>query len=158
MRRRYFDSNPHGRLNLLRLAEFEERLGRALPGGYRQYLIRHNGGLPTPRQFARTGDRGEIAALFGIHRGPRDERLQVVAQTAPDALPIGRLADGRLLVLCLRGAERGSILMEGESTLISRSFAGLLALLGEICEDVRSPQEAAPSLSIRAAARGSIVA
>lgn len=172
-----FESNPHGRLNLVRLAELEDHIG-PLPGGYRQYLMRHNGGLPTPHgflaapdpdserpAFAGPGDQrgleAEIAAMFGIHRGPVDVRLARPRALAPDAayLPIARLRDGQTLLLGLRGSERGWVFRarmpaSGAAgavppTPVARSFAGLLALLLEIGEDARSAQDAPPTLAVR---------
>jgi hypothetical protein len=67
--------NPYGPLSAERLEAFEERLGRRLPNGYREYLLNYNGG-----DFEKTIFPDEpsfrVHHVYGLHDGPEYCRLE----------------------------------------------------------------------------------
>ena len=66
------DSNKYGKLDDIKLFKFEKLINSRLPDDYRQFLIAHNGGKPSPSDFMISEEEGEnsIHEFYGIHDGP----------------------------------------------------------------------------------------
>jgi len=71
------------------LEDFEERTGRMIPTQYRNFLLYHNGGRPTPNRFAILTPEGLIERklewFLGITGGTEtdDDLEETLAATAP---------------------------------------------------------------------------
>jgi len=108
-------ANPHGPLDLARLAAFEARLGAALPADYRQFLFAHNGGEFVPDEIVLPGQTQPFASmcsLFGLHDGPLS--LESVCENVESEIPAEVLAfgedvGGNLLCIGIRGDHRGKV-------------------------------------------------
>ncbi len=116
MANRIVSSNPHGKLDVLELAEFEKQLRTVLPPEYRNYLIEHNGGKFENRIVSLPGEGGEtrIHHIYGLHHGPAYARLADTyiwfAETfSADYLPVSDDSFGNWFCLKLRGPGTGAI-------------------------------------------------
>lgn len=108
------------------LAAAESTLGVKLPGDYRNFMLRHNGGRPKPDTFDiawRPGQRAAAAGtwatlerLFYVHEGRHENLLRMNLTTFAGRLPPGTVAIGRdpgsnlLLLRCDDSAQRGEVL------------------------------------------------
>jgi hypothetical protein len=144
------NANPHGPLDLARLAAFEARLGAELPADYRQFLLVHNGGDFVPDEIVLPGQAEPFATmgqLFGLFDGPFS--LEAVCENVEDVIPAEVVAfaedvGGNLLCIGIRGAHRGKVYfwdhngsLPGEDepcwsgmTLLAPSFAEFVSALG----------------------------
>lgn len=131
------------------LDQVEKRLNIQLPDQYRQFLLRHNGGTPTPNLFECADGGGSFVHKFlAIHDGPYDnferESLSFWAnKSVPDNIvPIACDAFGNYVCLSVSGADAGSIYFwnhekqRGKASyknlrLIAESFDQFLASLFE---------------------------
>jgi hypothetical protein len=144
------NSNPHGQLDSIRLAAFEDRLGVTLPPDYRQFLLAHNGAELAPDEIILPGQTEPFASLgtvFGLHGGP--ESLDKVFGNVEGEIPAELVAfaedvGGNLLCIGIRSEHRGKVYFwdHGRSTpgddepgwdnitLLAGSFEPFLAALG----------------------------
>lgn len=124
--------SPVGGLSEARLREAEARLGVALPGAYRAFLLEHNGGRPVPAGFEVTwregqrwaGDwrRSEVQRFLAVHEGAKANLEEVNLVDLRGRLPPGTVAvavdpGGNALLLELAGPKAGRVLFwvrEGE--------------------------------------------
>ncbi|MDR3632649.1 MAG: SMI1/KNR4 family protein, partial [Isosphaeraceae bacterium] len=139
------------------LKALEQRLGTRLPGEYRAFLKRFNGGTPRPARFGFKGDDGEGETICEVTRflsvggvatalGETVD-LETVREELADwgipkrLLPIASAADeffGGLLCISLRGKDRGRIVYypQNDSTdsstyRVVKSLSGFFALLSK---------------------------
>lgn len=97
----------------------EREMGVRLPDDYRSFLLRFNGGQPTPDAFLfRGGSDGSLVNIFfGVnHPDPRHDLVRVWRDNRrvlpPDLLPIGYDAGGSLLLVGVSGERRGRVYFE----------------------------------------------
>lgn len=102
-------------LKELVLARLEKRLGQRLPAGYREFMLKFNGGEPESNSFsvAAIGEAG-INVFFSIRGRATDGDLETEIETTkgrmPSTLiPIADAEGGNLLCLCMDQRENGSI-------------------------------------------------
>lgn len=88
------DDNMFGAIKEETLIKFESTLGHILPAGYRDFLVKYNGGPPSPNYFEITaGDNiSKIHHFYGIHDGPEYLRLDVTNELLKDRLPHNMIA------------------------------------------------------------------
>lgn len=143
-------------LNARDLEALEKAVGAQLPKEYRSFLLKYNGGIPTPNAFPVIGWRGnptgEIQRFFGIGTEAKHNdiawNLTTFADRLPDAvLPVGNSPSGDLVCISLRGSHSGRVLYwdsygdsepqawgtNGASNLypIAETFDELLRILGD---------------------------
>jgi len=88
------DANHFGPLTEERLAKLEAKLGARLPGDYRAFLLKYNGGRPDRQRFLFTGENynGEeqesiLEWFFAVHDQPYDEDEEWEPGPDDDFLP-----------------------------------------------------------------------
>ena len=87
------NSNKYGELKLGVLEEFEQNLGTRLPHDYREFLIKHNGGKPTPNAYdiPNNGSSG-LHHSYGLHEHNhadlREIKKTYCNRISDDLLPI----------------------------------------------------------------------
>jgi hypothetical protein len=107
------DSNLFGKLDSQELKAFEEQHGVTLPGDYKSFLKKHNGGSPEPAIEPVIGT--PVQWLYGLHRGENWASLYWLVETVlhnhlPDnLLPIAHDPGGNLFILSLREVDHGHI-------------------------------------------------
>jgi len=110
------DSNKYGKLVDERLSKFETIIGSRLPEDYREYLLTHNGGKPTPCDFVISEKEGSdsLHVVYGIHNGPSYANLEevnaVYSKRIPDSLIT--IADdpfGNAICICINGENLGKV-------------------------------------------------
>lgn len=104
-----------------RLAAVEQRFGIVLPAEYRSWLLRYNGGHPTPNRFRYKGRSGPytdgaIAWFLAVYDGPHEnferkfEAMKVLKTRLPaELIPIARDGFGNLVSLAIDGPKRGKV-------------------------------------------------
>ena len=109
------NSNKYGSVTEQRVSEFEREIGYTLPSDYRDYLLLHNGGTPSPYHFDfGDGDGSLVNNMNGLHDGPSYSRLDHARNSyrgrIPDhLLPIGYDPGGNEVCLGLCGEHRGRV-------------------------------------------------
>jgi hypothetical protein len=94
-----------------RISEVEADLGVKFPDSYRMFLLKYNGGLPTPDVLAIEGAPGsptDVQVFFGINRDVESSDLQWNKQTFAD-----RLAGSCLPIACDSGGNLFCLAEEG---------------------------------------------
>jgi hypothetical protein len=98
-----------------RIAAFERMYGLALPGDYREFLKRHNGGRPRPRQFAipDAHEEGLVDWFYGLD-ARESLNLEFWLQEYQSDLPplfmvIGGDPGGNMILLACRGADGSGV-------------------------------------------------
>jgi hypothetical protein len=99
------------------LRRFEATHGISLPKGYREFLLRVNGGRPTPDVIDVDGAPAmptDVQVLFGIDHPMRSSQLGWNRETFADRLeealmPIARDSGGSLFCLVLSGRDGGAV-------------------------------------------------
>ena len=112
---RYLD-NRGPRLRENDLDDFEKDANIILPAEYRSFLLRHNGGLPSPDVIDVKGAPGsptDVQVFFGIGRPVESSDLQWNRRTFVERLPskwlpIARDSGGNLFCLSVSGPDAGS--------------------------------------------------
>lgn len=108
--------NPHGHLTEARLKKFEEVLGATLPADYREFLVRNNGGLPSPSQFWLNMDGDKyVSALVEVYALHDDENS--LEEKRPNGewgvpvtmLPIGNDGYSNEICVGIGGKDRGKV-------------------------------------------------
>ncbi len=104
-----------------RLRQFEKELGEKLPGEYRKFLLRHNGGCPEPRAFkihwknpelAETYPESYIGSFHALDGESSNlaESYRLGRKWFPRSMiPIGNDIGGNELLLAISGKERGGV-------------------------------------------------
>lgn len=103
------------------LAAFEQRAGFPLPRAYREWLLQHNGGKPTPSKFRykhETGPYtdGQVSAFLAIHASAVSGLGVAVAhyklwdaRLPAELVPIAEDAFGNLIVMSNAGPNEGKV-------------------------------------------------
>ena len=139
------------------IAAIEREFGVSLPGDYRAFLRKHNGGSPSPDAFPIFRDsadtHGILNRFLGISPGDYDDMLAVrkvfQERVPPDLLPIACDPGGNLICLAVAGTNRRRIYFwdheeeadEGEPPtydnvyFVAESFTDLLNNLTELPEN-----------------------
>ena len=150
-------SNAFGQLDPKRLEAFEARIGSRFPEDFREFLLAHNGGCPSPDNFVFPGVTEPFTCLhhtYGLHDGPSYYRMDTAFENLREFLPIAlvALADdpgGNEFCIGLSGEHRGRVYFwdheraieeEGHSyfgniTLLADSFAEFLQRLHPFVEE-----------------------
>lgn len=105
-------------LTELQIEAFESEIGIVLPWQYRQFLLRFNGGHPTPCEFGfRQGAYGRsmVSEFWAIHEGPsslkwRFDTYKIVEKRmADDLMPIAGDPFGNQICLGISGIRSGQV-------------------------------------------------
>lgn len=100
------------------IERFEKEIGYPLPTEYRAFLLKHNGGWPTPPNVFVTSEGDKIAVSFFFYleedgdedkyfEGLRNNYLMFTGRVPEDLLPIASCAG--LVCIGLFGDNKGSI-------------------------------------------------
>lgn len=137
------------------LKVLEKYWGFGLPKGYRDFLLKHNGGEPTPDYFNfkhDVNDGSDVRFFLGIYPDEHNDllnHLQIYKSRVPDNIfPIAYDSGGNLICISVKGPDRGKVYFwdhemeaaDGEEpsydnlTLISDSFEEFLNSLHEMDE------------------------
>ncbi|MBK9266108.1 MAG: SMI1/KNR4 family protein [Polyangiaceae bacterium] len=109
--------NPHGATSRKAIAQFETRRGVLLPAEYKAFLLKSNGGWPTPNVFEVPewhGHGNAVMSFYGIHDGEKVDRLEwaceVYDERIPaDLIPIADDANGNAICIGWKGEREGKI-------------------------------------------------
>ncbi|MRG98460.1 SMI1/KNR4 family protein [Polyangium spumosum] len=108
--------NPYGPTSRAEIAQFETRQKLSLPDEYKAFLLKYNGGMPTPNGFAIPGWHGQESSLgvfYGIHEHPDyslDGACETYEERVPaDLIPIGTDAFGNNVCMGWKGKRRGKV-------------------------------------------------
>jgi hypothetical protein len=107
--------NPYGPLTEARLKKFEEVLGATLPADYRDFLLRYNGGVPSPSDFWLVKNE-DCRTLFGVY-GLHDKEEENLEELRPNGewgvpvtmLPIGNDGSSNEICVGIGGKDRGKV-------------------------------------------------
>jgi hypothetical protein len=98
------------------LTELEGRLGFELPEPYRRFLLRTNGGQPTPDRLFVPGWHGKstcLAWFYGVQGGPHYDlaaNAERMAEWLPDGfVPIGEDSGGNCVCLATKAPHSGRV-------------------------------------------------
>jgi len=127
------------------LADLERTLRAALPSQYRGFLLRNNGGIPSPDTVDVDGVPGsptDVQVFFGIGRPVESSDLSWNRQTFSDRLPDRMLpiacdSGGNLFCLSLSGEDAGSVIyvdLEQRQPAFYLAAEGFDAFLGKLSE------------------------
>lgn len=140
-------SNSGPRINDGHIADIEVVLGNKLPATYRDFLLRHNGGLPTPDTVdiaLLPGSPTDIQVFFGVGREVKSSdlswniRLLNERLSTRRYLPVACDSGGGVFCLDFLGASSGEVvyldLRRGADALAYPVAATFDAFLGKIRE------------------------
>lgn len=125
------------------LSFLENEIGAAIPEPYRTFLLRYNGGAPSPNVVdveEAPGTPTDVQVFFGLRRSVETSTLSwnkcTFADRLPSALlPIAVDSGGNLFCLTLSGPRRGNIMYAALETpspefyLVAADFDRFLAKL-----------------------------
>jgi cell wall assembly regulator SMI1 len=129
----------------------EHKLGLSLPVEYKNFLLRHNGGRPTPRAFPIVGLElnpfGTIQVFFGI-----DDPIECCnidwnykehnGRIPPNLLPIACDDGSDLVCLALAGADAGAVFFwDGYDESDDLGYSNLYLLADSFDEFIKAIQE-----------------
>ncbi|MBK9266104.1 MAG: SMI1/KNR4 family protein [Polyangiaceae bacterium] len=111
------EPNPYGPTSPEAITQFEARRGVLLPLDYKQFLLKSNGGYPTPNVFEVPewhGQGNSVMSFYGIHDGSKGKRLdracEVYDERIPaDLIPIADDANGNAICIGWKGEREGKI-------------------------------------------------
>lgn len=93
-----------------RIADAEREIGLEFPDAYRDFLLRHNGGEPRPREFiamtpAGEAESGSVARLFAVdgQDGLLESWRAFHDRIPPGHIPVGADLTGNLILLAAKG-------------------------------------------------------
>ena len=112
-------SNRFGELSQRSLSAFQRKHSLRLPADYCQFLLKHNGGAPSPmntidfEQKARSTS-SDVQFFYGIHNGENWASIEwnlecFAGRIVEEGLPIAGDSGGNQYVLITRGAREGQI-------------------------------------------------
>lgn len=138
------DPLPAGPTTLAEIKAFEDRVGHKLPSDYRSFLLKHNGGHPSPNAFTFDAGRGEeedivlcffpmrdvtlgnvdVVDLAGLRTWPvhcawddlHSDLANLSGSQFEALLPIGTDGSGNYVCLVLDGEQTGSIVFLDHET------------------------------------------
>lgn len=140
------------------LVSFERLLMFALPSDYADFLLRCNGGSPTPdlvpvQDWPQGGPEADVRMLYGIGDDPKEDtydlrwNIECYAGRMPSGLlPIATTSCGDQFCLWLTGHNRGSVVLwdheaehrpptEANLHRVAPTFTAFLQLLREPTDD-----------------------
>lgn len=144
--------NPHvevgwGPGSPISISEFERRVGARLPNDYREFLLRWNGGTPSPNTVS-VPDLADVLVdrLYGVRdvrtNSDLEHELNSVSEMLPEGvIPIGHDPGGNLFLLCVKGDGAGQVWYwdsclwfessseTGNTYVVSNSFGEFLRML-----------------------------
>jgi len=99
------------------IAELERKLGISFPFDYKNFLLAHNGGHPTPDSFSIKGEaegsKSMIQGFFGIQAGEYDNLFDTMqryhSRVPANFLPIAYDPGGNLICLSVAGEDMGKV-------------------------------------------------
>jgi len=159
-------SNRFGKLSSRELQKFELKYALCLPEDYRKFLLKHNGGDPSPTDTIDFQENGKTTSsnvqfIYGIHDGEYWASLKwylenLIRRVVEEGLPIAGDSSGNQYILILRGNSEGQIYfwdheLETETpsyqnmSFVAASFSEFLEKLYEYVE----PDEAETDRIIR---------
>jgi hypothetical protein len=105
-------------LSEIEITRLEKKVNARLPESYRSFLIKNNGGVPTPETVDVPGAPGsptDVQVFFGIGRNVESSDLGWNVENFSGRLPEGFLpiacdSGGNLFCLALSGLESGGVL------------------------------------------------
>ena len=110
------NANPYGPLLQKKLGEFEKQAHITLPNDYRNFLLRYNGGQPTPSFFwiKLQEDGSSIHQFYGLHDDPVFLSLKTFAGKErygiPESmLPIGDDGTGNYICIGISSTNFGKV-------------------------------------------------
>jgi hypothetical protein len=125
-------SNPFGELTPDRLDRFEREHALHLPEDYRQFLLEHNGGIPTPEDTIDfEGGSSDIKCFYGISDGENEASLErnlkdIKEWGIDEGLPIGHDFFGNFYLLSVQSEREGQIFFWdhdlGDMLFVAASF------------------------------------
>ena len=129
----------------------ELRMGIQLPGEYTAFLLKYNGGRPTPNAYPIEGLRnnpfGVIQVFFGIDDPLESSNLDwtydvISGRVPPNLLPIACDDCGDLICLSLFGEDAGSVLFWDQHTEPSTpSYANVYKIADSFAEFLNGIRE-----------------
>ena len=117
MKLKMHHSNRYGELDINKLTNFENTINAVLPEDYRNFLIKHNGGIPFPNYFKlpfEEPDYTHIHHVYGLNSGPEYQRLDIIYKTNKHIIPsfLISIADdpfGSNICISVLGDKYGSV-------------------------------------------------
>lgn len=114
------------------IAALEERFSIRLPGQYRSFLLRYNGGDTPKTRFRISGVSSDLRGFFGFgsaRLGFPESRLE--SWLSEDLLPIARDSFGNDILIAVRGEGYGSVFFAdhekgGALTLLKKDLASFV--------------------------------
>ncbi|MBK9266725.1 MAG: SMI1/KNR4 family protein [Polyangiaceae bacterium] len=108
--------NPYGSTSLEQIALFEARWKVVLPDEYKRFLLKSNGGRPSPDVFDVPGyqfEGGVIDSFYGLHSGEYyqlERAYEVYLDRIPtDMVPMALDNFGNVVCIGWKGERRGKI-------------------------------------------------
>lgn len=109
-------SNSLGYLDKTIIEALEQVWGVGLPTAYKEFLIKYNGGCPLSNCFSfknRPNEGSFVDGFFGIRKDPNNNLLMNIklyeGRIPSNFLPIGDDPGGNLILLSVKGSDRGKI-------------------------------------------------
>ena len=134
-------SNPGPTISAVDVSAFEAELGAQLPVAYREFLLRYNGGCPTPDIVDvpdASGSPTDLQVFFGLGRTEKTSdlswNLSLIRKRCPTllVLPVACDSGGNLFCLTLKQRVASDVVycdLEDPNYLlypVASSFTGLL--------------------------------
>jgi hypothetical protein len=96
------------------IAAIETKLGARLPAPYRNFMLRHNGGLPEPPRFGKHNIPSILAYFCSIGANETYYDLMVRykffrKEVPADVIPIAEDECGNFIFLAIKGKNRGKV-------------------------------------------------
>lgn len=143
--------NSQKNLNEIDICDFERDLSIKLPEDYKSFLLKYNGGKPTPRKFETVDKRfvSRIMFFFPITDAVTNNLTNIYLSYKQDnkfprnLLPIGEDPINNLICISIQGKDSGSVYFWNKDdeddkqlqykyfSLISDSFSKFIEILSE---------------------------
>ncbi len=108
-------NKSRGSVSDAEIGKFEDEIGRRLPGGYREFLAKFNGGIPKPRCFKDDDIVNRVILFYSLDpqpdRGLRGVRVRHESDLEGHFLAIGRDLGQEPICLNLRSEDFGAIFL-----------------------------------------------
>jgi cell wall assembly regulator SMI1 len=133
---------PGPTLDASALDALEHRLGVTIPVEYRDFLLAHNGGVPTHSVFDVSGEgEDSINQFFVVGSGSHTDLERAVriyaGRLPPGAIPIAEDGLGNLVLLQASGARRGLVLFWDHEREADNPTEVLASSLSEFLRSLR---------------------